>query len=262
VWYGGAGVYMEGATPVNKKSLIASFFIVPLLAVAACSDSEEEGNGDPAEENPLEQEGMPEQPDLEGIPDVVAVVNGNEILREDFVTAYEAQFEQFAMQAQMTGEEIDEDQLKEQTAESLVDNELLVQEADSRGFEATDEDMDETLEELAQQQGLESADDFMDALAEQGMEEGEVRSQLEVQVKLEQLVEDEAGDVEPTEEELRELYEQIEAQQEQMGEGEELPPFDEIRPELEEQAAAENEGEAIQALIGDLREGADVDLNL
>src|SRR5699024_9037126 len=77
-----------------------------------------------------EQLEMPE-PDLEGMPDIVADVNDGEVTKEDFEATYQQQFQQMAMQAQMSGQnmdEIDQDELKEQTADGLVGQELLMQE--------------------------------------------------------------------------------------------------------------------------------------
>jgi hypothetical protein len=251
---------------MNKKALLGISMAIALLGATACGDDGDADGADAAdaaaEEQIPGQEDLPE-PDIEDIPDVVATVNGTDILRDEFVATYEAQFQQAAMQSQMSGEPVDQAQLKEQTADNMINTELLDQEAEGRGVEVSESDIDNTLDDLAAENGLESAEEFMDALKEQGMEEDEVFAQLETQVKLESLVADEAGDIEPTEEELQELYEQAEAQQEQLGEeGSELPPFDEIKPQLEEQAKTEKEAEVVQALIGDLRENADITVNL
>ncbi|NED94194.1 peptidylprolyl isomerase [Phytoactinopolyspora alkaliphila] len=260
-----------------KKLLLSAGVVLSLLGVAACGEDDEAGDATAPESAPTAedegtgQEAAPE-PDLEGIPDVVAVVNGEEISRDEFVTTYESQFQQMAMQAQMSGEEVDQEQLKAQTADSMVDSELLVQEADDRGFDASQDDVDTTLNELAEQNGLGTADDFLAALAEQGMPEEEVMKQLELQVKVDQLISDEAGDIEPSEDELRKLYDDAVAQQEAAGEegaaeagteeGAEVPSFEEVRPQLEEQAISQKEAEVAQALLADLRESGDITVNL
>ncbi len=269
-----------------KKLLISLGLAASLLGVAACSEGDDgDAGASPSEETTeqpespgeeggeqsespeaggTEQPEMP-QPDLEGIPDVVAVVNGTDIPKDEFVPVYEGQFQQRAMQAQMSGEELDEDQLKAQTAEGMVGTELLTQEADNRELSASQGELDQALEEQAQASGIQSADDFLTALADQGMDEQEVMSQLETQVKVDKLVADEAGDTTPTEEELRERYDEVVAQQEQSGGeggGGELPPFEEVRPQLEGQVESENESEVVQGLDSALREDADVTVNL
>lgn len=228
------------------------------------SEAQEEESTETAPEG-TEQPEMP-KPDLEGIPDVVAEVNGEKITKEEFETTYEGQFQQASMQSMMSGQELDQDQLKKQIAEALIGQKLLIQEADRSGMDASDEDINEILDGLVKQNKLESKDELMAALEEQGMGEKEVMSQLEMQVKVDKLIARESGDIKPTDKELKELYEQFTAQQKQMGgeDGEEaeVPSFDEMKPDLEAQVKNQKEAEASQLLVKKLREDADVTNNL
>ncbi|RSL31895.1 peptidylprolyl isomerase [Salibacterium salarium] len=288
---------------LSKKWLLSLSLAVSVSVIAACGGGDEsageennnegqgtqeeeseqgseEGNGENASEgegssnsesdsNSGENAGQAEmpEPDVEDIPDVVAEVNGEEISGEEFKTSYEGQFQQAAMQSQMTGEEVDQDQLKQQLAESMVGTELLMQEADNREIEAAQEDIDSTLDDLVSQNDLESKDELISTLEEQqGMSEEEIMSQVETQVKVDQLIAEEAGDTEPTEEELQEAYEQVKTQQEQMGgqngEDTEVPSFEEMKPDLKEQVISQKEADASQTLVENLRESADVTINL
>lgn len=206
---------------------------------------------------------MPE-PDLAGIPDVVAEVNGEAIPKDEFVAAYERQFQRLALQSQMSGQEVDQDQLKDQVAENLIGTELLIQEAEKRGIEASEEDIAAAMNELVETNQLPSADEFISAMEERGMSEEEVNEQLAIQVKVDQFLAEETGDLSVTDEELNAAYEQLKAQQEQMGAagGQELPPLEDIEADLEEQVLGQKEAEAAQALIADLRNNADVTINL
>jgi hypothetical protein len=255
---------------MRKKALLAALLGLSLFGVTACAgegEQEATSSAQPTSEQGAagEQPQMPE-PDLEGIPEVVATVDGHEIGKDEFVQAYEGQFQQMVMQAQMSGQEVDQDELKKQTVDSMVGTQLLVQEADRRHFTASDEQIDATLEEIATTNGLGSSDELVAALGEQGMSEEEVRSQAATQTKLEQLVADEAGDTTPTEAELRKLYDESIAQQEQAapqgGEQPAPPSFEEAKPQLEQQLKSQKEGEAVEALVTSLREGADVKVNL
>ena len=203
------------------------------------------------------------EPDLEGIPDVVAEVNGEEVTKDEFVPVYESQFQQAAMQSQMSGQTPDEEALKKQTVDNLVDTELLTQEAESRGIEVSDEDVDAELTALAKQNQMGSAEELLEAVAKNGLTEEQARSQVETQVLVEQLVADEDGDAEPTDKELRALYAQAKQQQAQSGQkGQKIPPFAEVRSQLVEQAKAEQVGKVAQALVEDLRMDADITINL
>lgn len=239
-----------------------------VMITAACSDTDENTSEEAAteEQQAVDENGeaaemeMPE-PDLEGVPDVVAEVNGTEISKEDFESAYTSQFQRMAMQAQMSGQEVDQDQLKVQVADSLVAQELLVQETENRNIEASDEELNETLTALAAQNGLESSEEFLTALEEQGLTEEEVMDQVASQVKVDKLVAEEAGDISVSEEELQAYYDEITAQQEE-ADSEEMPAFEDIKPELETQMAQQKENEAVLELVAELREGADVTVHI
>lgn len=254
-----------------KKWFLGLSLGTSLIVLSACGGADESAENEnaqpetqeqaPSGEESAAQPEMPE-PDLEGIPEVVAQVNDEEVSKEEFEAAYTGQFQQAAMQAQMSGQEIDQNQLKNQLAESMVGQKLLIQEAENQELTASDEEVDQTLQQLAQQNGLESKDEFLSALNEQGMPEEEVMSQIETQVKVDQLIAESAGNTDPSNEELEAAYEQVKAQQEQMGSEEELPAFEELKPELEEQVKMQKENEATQTLVAELREKADVTINL
>ncbi|GAB3058230.1 SurA N-terminal domain-containing protein [Virgibacillus ainsalahensis] len=269
---------------MNKKWFLSLIIAALVALLAACGDGDEsaEDNNDESEtqeEESADNEAAPEggeggeqpqmpEPDMEGVPDVVAEVNGEEIAKEEFENTYTTRFQQATMQSQMSGQEVDEDQLKQQVADSMIGMELLIQEADNSGVEASEEDINTTLDELVEMNGLESKDDFLTAMEEQGMGEEEVMSQVELQAKIDKLIASETGDIEPSEEELQEMYDQLVAQQEQQGgEGEgseeaEIPSFDELKPDLEKQLISQEEGKAVQTLVENLREDADVTVHL
>ncbi len=265
----------------SKKWLLALAVAGSISAVTACSAPAGEGGNSASTQqeapapsgaasegaNPEAQE-MP-KPDTEGVPDVVAEVNGEKIAKKDFVAAYEGQFQQMAMQSQMSGQKLDQDKLKDQTVEGMISSVLLTQEADNRGLEAPKKEVDATLDELVKSSQLKSKDEFLAAMKDQGMDEKTVMSEIEKQVRVEALVAEESGDTKPTEEELKKAYDQAKAQQEQMkqqggqgGQGAEIPPFEEAKPALEEQLKGQKQGEAAQALVKDLRADADVKIHL
>jgi len=255
-----------------SKKLLTSFALAGVLALAACGDASETETEDAEAQSTEEaaagsEEGaemeLPEA-DTEDIPEVVAEVNGDEITGEDFTVLYESQFQQVSMQAQMTGEEPDQDQLKEQTLESMIGNELLLQDAREQGFEASDEDVDALITEQAESNGMESADEFIEAYEEQGMSAEQLTEDARSQVLINQVLE--ALDYEePSEDEVRELYDSAVEQQEAAAEGEEqteLPPFDEVREDVEAQASDDARNEAALAHVDELRAEAEIETHL
>ena len=238
-----------------------------LLVLSACggsgdSSADSEKDSSPSESSSADADAGAE-PDLDAIPDVVAEVNGEEVTKDEFVPIYEAAFAQAASQAQMGGEAPDEEQLRKQTADDLVDTELLAQEAEARGLEVSDDDVDAELTDLAEQNGMKSADELLEAVEQQGVTAEQARDQVETQVLVEQLVADENGPIEPTDKELRKLYAQAKQQQAQAGEqAQKIPPFAQVREQLAEQATNQEIGKVATALVEDLRADADITINL
>jgi len=250
---------------MKKYSLLILSFLLAVFVLAACGDKDEEESKEPADDG---QGAEMQEPDLEDIPKVVAEVNGEEISKEDFENMYQQQFQNQMMQAQMSGQEIDEDALKKQTAEGMVGQELLVQEANNRFEKADEDDVDKLIEDLIEQSGSESKEDLIAQFDEQGIDEDEFMSEVEKQVKIDQLMDEEAGDLEPSEDEVKEAYEAMKSQQEEMmegaedGEAEEIPEFDEMKPQIEDQLKQQKQAEEMQNIVDKLREDADVTVHI
>lgn len=259
---------------IRGRRLLAAAFIGSIAVLGGCSggdagadpsDTASDSASDTASEaaEPAPSEAAAPAPDLEGVPEVVAVVNGTEIGKDEFTIAYESQFPQAVAQSRAQGQDVDQDQLRRSVADNLVSSELLRQEADERGIEATDEAKAAAIEGLLESSGLGSEEELRAAFDEQGLDGAEFDSQLEDQVKLEALLAQEAGDTTPTDQEVQDAYDAAVAQQEAAGDTTTpIPPLEEVRAEIEEQLAGGKTSEAAQALIGQLREGADITVNL
>lgn len=250
------------STRTRTAALIATA-LMSSWTLAACGGSEG-ASSDSASDSASAAE-----PDLDGVPDVVAVVDDTEITKEEFAITYEAQFTSAAAQAQSGGEPVDQDALKKQIADALVDTQLLLNEADKRGYEVSQKDLDSTLAELAEQSGLSSPDELVETLTAQGLDDKEIDSQLERQVKLDRLTAEEVGDEKPSEKDLRTVYDDVVAQQKAAAEGAEqgaetpeVPSFEDARPQIEQQVQQENENAAAQALVDKLKKNADITINL
>ncbi len=250
--------------------------VVAVAALAACSGSSDE-EADTASQTAGDAAaatsagpgaGDTPQADLAGLPDVVATVNGEDIDQEEFVSAYQPQFDQAAAQAQQAGSDVEQGELKQQTLDFMVNNLLLRQAADEAGVEIAAAEVDADIAELATSNGAASTADFFTALEEQGFSEDEVRAEVENQLKIEKYLTDTSDVEQPSGDDIRALYDELSAQQEASGEDSTdaaaptIPPFDEVQAELEQQLLSEAQSEAVDGILSDLRGDADITSNL
>ena len=206
---------------------------------------------------------QPQEADVSDVPEVVATVNGTEITKDDFVQTYQSQYQQMAMQQQAGGQAPDEEQLKTQVAEQLVNNELLRQGAEDAGIKATDKDIDTILDEIAKQSGLGSGDEVVSALEQQGISAEQVRQDAASQFAITTYIEQEADIAEPSDEELKAQYDaMVEQQSAAGGSAEEVPSFEEMKDQLAQQATMQQQNEAATEIAGKLRESGDVTINV
>ena len=208
------------------------------------------------------------QADLADLPEVVATVNGEDIDQEAFISAYEPQFDQAAAQAQQAGSDVDQTELKQQTLDFMINNLLLRQAADEAGVEVSATEVDADIEELAASNGAASVKDFLTTLDAQGFTEDEVRTEVAKQLTIEKYLTDTADVEQPSGDDIRALYDELSGQQEDSGEDSTdaaaptLPPFDEVQAELEQQLLSEAQSEAVDGIISDLRDDAEITSNL
>lgn len=233
---------------MKRRWQLAIVLILSIIALVAC-------NNDKAKE---QDQGIPNQmeqvePDLTGVPDTVAEVNGSEISREKFERTYLSQFQQAAFDVQMAGETFDQEEFKRELVESMIDLELLIQEADRREFIATDQAVDEMVTLLAEDNSLESEDVLYEIYEEQGMSRDQLREELTQQIKLDQLISDQSEGLTISEDQIIELYEELLVIYEEIEQEGELPSMEELRGDLETQIRYQGENQLIMELIEQLR---------
>lgn len=202
--------------------------------------------------------------DVEGLPEVVATVNGDDITRDMFVETYEGQFQQATLTAAQSGAPIDQEALKTQTLESMVSSLLLVQAADEAGITVTDEQIEADLQDLADENQAASIDEFLSMVQGQGFTEEQVREEVEKKVKIEDYIAAE-GDVEkPSTQDAQDLYDTVAEQQSQSEDpaAQTLPAFEDVQEELETQLTQEAQSKAVEGLLTTLREDAKITENL
>ena len=229
-----------------------------LVGISGCTTAMTDEDSVSTDDSPSQQqEGG--APDLASIPEVVAEIDGEAISREDFLQSYTTQYAQASLQAQQTGVPVDDAALQREVAENIVTVELLKEEAARQGIAATEDDVVRLAETLAAQNQLGSVDELFALLAEQGLSEEQAREELATQATIDAVIAAEVGELTFTEGELREFYEAILAQQEASGAEEEIPPFEDVRDQLHQQAVAEERSLLVEQLVASLRDEVELE---
>lgn len=253
---------------MQKKWIISMSLIASLAFMTGCSAADEPGAA--AEASAPAPEAAPSDaagptPDVSGLPEIIAEVNGEKITKDDFIRIYEGQFAQVVQQAQLSGQELDQGQLRKQTAEGLVNTELLIQQAKKKKIFATSKDLDQALGDVAKTNDM-SSKEFLATMDKQGLNEEVVRTQLKTQLEVGRLISKEVGDFTPTDKELKDAYQvvldQHKGQAAADAEAPEAPTFEKIKPELEQQLKLQKEGAAVKNYVAVLRKDAKVTLNM
>ncbi len=159
---------------------------------------------------------------------IVATVNGTPIYRWDLVKELETQGGSSVL-------------------DSLVTEELIKQEAGKKGVQVTDAEVNASIEEL-KKSFTEQGQDLDVLLEQQNISQEEFKEQIEFEVKLEKLI----GDIEITDEEVNETYEN---QKDMFGED---ISEEEAKASIRQQLKSEKQNTAIQELINTLKENANI----
>lgn len=259
--------------------VVGALALVATLALGACSGPQDEGGATsgPATDAAAATSGTagPEAAgtsvDIAALPDPVAEVNGAEISRDDFLAAFEPQRDASLQQAQAGGAPLDEVALRDGVLDALVGSELLAQEGERLGLEATEQEVDAELQELASQNGAASAEELLTLLEQQGVDEIRAREEVGRIVVMDEILA-EHGDVKaPTEQELKDYYAQMTGQtaddrtSDEAGAtagADQAPAFEDVRDQIEQQLTQQQEDEALNTLVTELRKDADVTSHL
>ncbi|WP_226037097.1 SurA N-terminal domain-containing protein [Aquibacillus saliphilus] len=245
-----------------KKLLLMIFAIAGLsVLLVACSDDEENAEDKTAENT---EEGTTEEdtskdeaskeaeaPEVETIDEdkVVATVNGEEIIGKKYNQMYSQTLLMFQQYGQDTS---NTEQVKEQTITSLIEQELLLQETDSKGIEVSDSEVEDSLEQIKSQ--FESDEQFKEQLTTLNLTEDSLKEQLAYEIRLNQYMAEEVPDIEVSQEEVDAYYEQLKSQQ-----GEETPPLEDVQDQIENELVKQQRSNALGTIIEDLKEESEIE---
>mgnify|MGYP006287961195 FL=1 len=252
-----------------KKNLIVLLLLTALLIPTSifAQDMEIDPNqpADPSLEKNNEQQGK-----------VVAEVNDEEIYQEELSQKANInqllqqinQIDQGFTQLLVNSEEGNNllQSYERQQLDSLINQTLLVQEVEEQNISLSSSEADkfyqQQKEAVLNNNNL-SEEEFQKALNNQGFEsEEEYKEELmsNPRFKINKLIEEEiAADVDVSDEELRNEYENT--KERFQNQGEQLS-FEEVKPQLEKMMVQQKQSQQVNQYIEDLREEADIEINI
>lgn len=188
--------------------------------------------------------------------DVVATVNGKRIYQKELDESVALMEQSATMQGIDVSEESVRTEIRNQALGVLVNNALLITAAEGAGFEASAEEIETTYGELVEQIGGQEA--LTARMTEVGLTEDKLRNNIKERILADQYIES-ATDIENlnvTDEEVAQFVASLGTQ------GTELPPLEEIRPQIEAQILSGKQQQLVAALIEELRAKATIELKI
>ncbi|MGD6818358.1 SurA N-terminal domain-containing protein [Metabacillus sp. 84] len=213
------------------------------------------------EEQQKQMEEMQKKMDAQKVEDnkEVAVVNDQPIKGKEYNAALSSTQMQMQQMGQDPTSKEAEKQVKDQTVNTLVGQNILMQEADKKGYKASDEEVTKQVEEIKKQYNNDDKK-FQEALKMQGMDEKQLNEQVKESIKMNKYVEKEIPAPEVTDKEIEEYYNQF---AEQGGaNGQKPPKLEEVKPQIKEQLTQQKQNESLGKKVEELKKSAKVEVKI
>jgi len=206
---------------------------------------------------PLEQQVVDSSQSAWGTdyPEVVAVVNGEEVSREDLLPGLGQEMQFAAQQGADVADATVQTQIEANVMNRLINTVLLLQAAKSNGIVVTDEAVTNEYALVVGQ--FEDVATFEAAIAEQGLTEAQLRAEIHDRLLLDAFFASntfEQLSVSP--EEIQATYDEVAAAQT------DLPPLEDVAAEIEAQLLAQKQQAVIGSYIESLRSEATIEVRI
>ncbi len=189
----------------------------------------------------------------------VAVVNGMKISQTQFDESVMLIEQNAVLQGFDLADEASRIEIRNQALDTLINNALIITAAEKAGIGATDQEIQTKYDELATQLG--GAEALNTRMAEIGLSESKLRSNIEERIIADAYIEGET-DIENITIDAAEIAAYMEALKKNNPAGGELPPLDEIKPQIEAQLKAEKQQQIVTDLIARLRNEAKIEVKI
>lgn len=187
-----------------------------------------------------------------GVP--VAKVNGVDISSTDFDSSVKQLLQMAASQGADTTDPAQVDQFKKQAIDTLINGELLRQDAIAEGMTATKEAIDARFSEI--RDGIGGEEQLVARMAEFGITEKILRRDIENEILIQGLFDNVIGTegVEVSDGEVEEFYAGL------GGEGVQIPPLADVKEQIVEQIKISKQQELIGNYLENLKSESEIEI--
>lgn len=221
-----------------KKWLVNLLLLSSIILFAACSsDDKQEADVQGSSIEITDDEIVDDK-------EIVALVNGAEVLGNKYNIIYP----QIKMYATQMEKDVELDAIKERTVDALIDQELIYQGAEKEGIIVTDEEVEEAFAKIKEEN-----EDALNSLLKQfHLTEQGFKDQLMFEETMEQFVALKI-DVDVSDEEVEQYYDEAKEQSEQ------IPEYEEIKEQLKAQLLKQKTEEELEAIVLEMKEKAKIE---
>ncbi|RPK14892.1 SurA N-terminal domain-containing protein [Priestia endophytica] len=193
---------------------------------------------------------------------VVATVNGQKILGSDYnmaLSTSQSQMQQFGQDP--TSKEAAK-QIKKQTLDGLVNQELISQDAAKKGYKATDEEIQKELDEV--KKPYKTDKEFNKALKEADLNLDDLKAQISDVVQTNKYVEKEIPKGTVTDKQIQDTYDQQVQQLKQSDskQQQEVPKLEDVKPQIKQSLEEQNQQENLMNKVNELKKDGKVDVKI
>ncbi|WP_026692038.1 SurA N-terminal domain-containing protein [Peribacillus kribbensis] len=190
--------------------------------------------------------------------ETVAIVNNKQLMGREYNMALSSVQMQMQQMGQDPTSKDAAKQIKEQTINNLVGQTLILQDADKKGYKASNEEVEKKLTNAKQQYKDDKA--FQAALKQAGLDMETLKSKSAESIKFSKYVEKEIPVEAVTDKEIQTYYDQM-AQQGNAG-GKELPKLEEVKPQIKQQLQQQKQQAQLTKQVEELKKNAVIDIKI
>lgn len=253
------------------KKLMYPFLLVLISAVlAACGADDESKKADKKEEaktaetdqqdQQKQMEEMQKKMDKQKLDEnkTVAIVNDQKILGREYNSVLTSSQMMYQQMGQDPTSKDAAEEIKKQTLDSLVGQTLLLQEADKKGYKASDEEIKKKLEETKGQ--FKDDKEFETAMKQAGLNPDSLETEIANNIKYTKYIEGEIKPGEVTDADIQKFYEEYASQG--GAEGQEPPKLEEVKPQIKQNLEQQKQQEMLVKHVEELKKNAKIDIKV